>query len=179
MKTRLVASVALAAALLLGTTGCTLSAIQGSLEQYQPSDGTAADVGDIKVRNLLGLSEDGNDIALIMTIINSGESAASVNFQYENSSGEKTTITISVDGGSTVNVGSGEDAEEVILREAGATVGGLIPVYVQYGDEQGKQVQVPVLDGALSEYTPFLPTPLPSFTPTPTAVPSESPTPAP
>ena len=56
MKSRLVASVALAGALLLGTTGCTLGAVTGTLVHYQPSDGVAANVGDVKVRNLIGLS---------------------------------------------------------------------------------------------------------------------------
>ncbi len=177
MKTRLVASVALAGALLLGTSGCTLFAVQGTLVQYQPSDGVAANVGDVKVRNLVGLSDNGDDISLLMTIINAGDSAASVNFQYDNADGEKTTITIDVPAHSSVNVGSGGDGEEAILRNAGATVGGLIPIYVQSGKDSGKQVQVPVLDGASAEYSPLLPEPLPSVTPTATPTPTETPAP--
>lgn len=177
MKTRLVASVALAAALLVGTTGCTLLAVQGTQVQYQPSDGTAATLGDIKVRNIIGLSDNGDDVSLLMTIINQGDKSASVNFQYDDANGEKVTITIEVPANSSVNVGSGGDAEEAILREAGATVGGLVPVYVQHGTEPGKQVQVPVLDGATEAYADLLPGPLP--TPTPTPVPTESATPAP
>ena len=175
MKTRLVASVALATALLLGTSACTLSAIQGTLVHYEPSDGTAATVGDIKVRNLIGLSDNGDDISLLMTIVNGGNSAASVNFQYEDSNGEQSTITIEVPANSSVHVGSGGDADEAVLREVGATVGGLIPVYVQYGDHAGKQVQVPVLDGATEAYADLLPEPLPTATPTPTPTPTETP----
>jgi hypothetical protein len=178
VKTRLVASVALAGALLLGMSACTLSAVQGTLVQYEPSDGTAATVGDIKVRNLIGLSDNGDDISLLMTIVNGGDSSASVNFQYTDSSGEKVTITIDVPGNSSVHVGSGGDADEAILRDAGATVGGLIPVYVQYGDEPGEQVQVPVLDGATEAYADLLPQPLPTFTPTPTPTPTPTETPA-
>lgn len=177
MKSRLVASIALASALLLGTTGCTLSSVTGTLVPYQPSDGTAATVGDIKVRNLIGLSENGDDISLLMTIVNAGDSSASVNFQYDDESGDKSTITIVVPGNSSVNVGSGGDAEEAILREAGATIGGLIPVYIQYGDEAGKQVQVPVLDGATEAYADLIPGPLPIVEPT--QAPTETATPAP
>ena len=175
MKTRLVASVALAGALLLGTTACTLTAIQGTLVQYQPSDGVAATVGDIKVRNLIGLSDNGEDVSLLMTIVNAGDSAASVDFQYTDANGTKSTITIDVPANSSVNVGSGGDAAEGVLRDAGAVVGGLIAIYVQYGEYEGEQVQVPVLDGATVEYAPLLPKPLPTFTPTPTPTPTETP----
>ena len=178
MKTRLVASVALAGALLLGTTGCTLFAIQGTLVQYQPSDGVAATVGDIKVRNLIALSDNGDDVSLLMTIVNAGDSAASVDFQYTDASGTKTTITIDVPANSSVNVGSGGDAAVAVLRDAGAIVGSLIPIYVQYEGYEGKQVQVPVLDGATVEYAPLLPEPLPTFTQTPTPAPTETEVPA-
>lgn len=181
MNTRLVASVALAGALLLGTTGCTLAAETGTLVHYQPSDGVAANVGDIKVRNLMGLSDNGDDVSLVMSIINSGTLTATVNFQYENSSGEKQTLSVVVKPNSSVHVGGGDDEAVAILRDAGATVGGTIPIYVQYGEEQGQQVQVPVLDGQTEAYTDLLPAPLPSITATPTATPepTESATPAP
>jgi len=179
LKTRLVASVALAGALLLGTSGCTLGAVTGTLVHYQPSDGVAANVGDIKVRNLIGLSDNGDDVSLLMSIINSGDKSISVDFQYDDANGEKSTITVTVKAHSSLHVGSGDDSQLAVLREAGATVGGLIPIYVQYGDEQGEQVLVPVLDGETAEYADLLPSPLPTFTPTPTATPTESATPAP
>ena len=181
MKTRLVASVVLAGALLLGTSGCTLAATTGTLVAYQPSDGVAANVGDIKVRNLLGLSDNGEDVALVMSIINAGTLTATVNFQYEDSSGTKQTLTVVMKPNSSVHVGGSGDEVSAILRDAGATVGGTIPIYVQYGENQGQQVQVPVLDGQTEAYTDLLPAPLPSVTPTPTATPepTESATPAP
>lgn len=181
MKTRLVASVALAGALLLGTTGCTLAAETGTLVHYQPSDGVAANVGDVKVRNLMGLSDNGEDVSLVMSIINAGKLTATVTFQYEDSSGEKQNLSVVVKPNSSVHVGGADDEVTAILRDAGATVGGTIPIYVQYGDKQGQQVQVPVLDGQTAAYTDLLPAPLPSFTPTPTATPepTESATPTP
>ena len=172
MKTRLAASIVLASALVLGTSGCTLSAITGTLVHYQPSDGTAATVGNIKVRNLIGLSENGDDISLLMTIVNTGDNAISVNFQYDDANGEKSTITIAVPGDSSVQIGGGGDADEAILREAGATVGGLVPVYVQYGSQPGKLVQVPILDGATPAYADLIPGPLPTVEPTPAETPA-------
>jgi hypothetical protein len=35
--------------------------------------------------------------------------------------------------------------------------GSLLPLYVQYGNETGKKVLVPVLDGSISPYDEFLP----------------------
>jgi hypothetical protein len=167
VKTRLVASVALAAALLVGTSGCTLSAVQGTQVQYQPSDGAAANIGDLKLRNIIGLSENGDDVSLLLSVINSGDESASLSFQYTDANGEKVTITVEVPADSSLHIGSGGEAE-VILREAGVTIGGLIPVYVQYGTHPGKLVPVPVLDGETEAYADLLPGPAPTPTPTPT-----------
>jgi hypothetical protein len=179
VKSRLVASVALAGALLLGTTGCTLGAVTGTLVHYQPSDGVAANVGDVKVRNLLALSENGEDVSLVMSIINSGTSAAEVDFQYEDSSGTKATITVTVPGSSSLHIGGADDETTAVLRDAGVVIGSLVNVYIQYGSFEGQQVKVPVLDGSLKEYSTLLPEPLPTFTPTPTATPEVTETPAP
>lgn len=180
MKSRLVASAALAGALLLGTTGCTLFAVTGTLVHYQPSDGVAANVGDVKVRNLIGLSDNGDDVSLLMTIVNAGDSPAAVDFQYEDATGTKQTITVTVPARSSLAVGgNGDEDARAVLRDAGAIVGGLVDVYVQYGKNQGQLVKVPVLDGATEAYSTLIPEPLPTFTPTPTATPEVTETPAP
>jgi hypothetical protein len=167
VKARRAASIALAAALLIGTAGCTLTAVQGTQVHYQPSDGTAATIGDIDLRNVLGLSEDGKSVALVFTIINNGSSEQTINFQYENASGEKKTEKVVVDGDSSVGIG-GDGQDNMTLRGLDVQVGGLLPVFVQFGDEQGKQLQVPILDGELEAYSDLLPVPLPTFTPKPT-----------
>src|SRR6188768_1706705 len=100
VKARRAASIALAAALLIGTAGCTLTAVQGTQVPYQPSDGTAATIGDIDLRNVLGLSEDGKSVALILTVINHGSNEQTLNLQYENAAGEKKTQKVKVDGDS-------------------------------------------------------------------------------
>jgi hypothetical protein len=178
VKARRAASIALAAALLIGTAGCTLTAVQGTQVPYQPSDGTAATIGDIDLRNVLGLSDDGKSVALLLTVINNGSSEETINLQYETAEGKKTQ-KIKVDGDSSLGIG-GEDQESLTLRGLNVQVGGLLPIYVQYGDEQGKQLQVPILDGELEAYSNLLPRPLPTFTPRPTesATPEPTETPA-
>ena len=182
MKARLAASIALAAALLIGTSACTLVSINGTLKPYEPSDGAGAVVGDLKFRNVLGLSEDGTDVALVLTIVNEGRESQKVNFSFDDESGEEQTMTVTVSGNSSLNLGHSED-EQFVLRDVDATVGGLLPVYVIYGSEQGKQIQVPVLDGSSLEYNDLLPQPKPTIkptsTPTPVATPTSTETPTP
>jgi hypothetical protein len=173
VKARRAVSIALAASLLLATAGCSLFATQGTLVHYEPSDGTAADIGDIKLRNVMGLSDNGDDIALVMTLVNSGDSDVNVNVQYEDSTGEKVTLILGVKAQSSVHIGGGGGEGVAILRNAGATVGGLFPVYAQYGTEPGKQLQVPILDGSIAAYSTLIPSPEPTFTAAPTPVPTD------
>jgi hypothetical protein len=181
VKARRAASVALIGALLFGTSGCTLFAIQGTLVQYQPSDGTTETIGDVQVTNAIALSADGQDVSLLMTLINTGDAKATVNFQVDDASGARVTIPVIVAAHSSTSVGASDSPASAVFREVGVQVGSLLPVYVQYGDVQGKQMSVPVLDGSTAAYSTLLPTPLPSVTPTlvPTAVPEPTETPAP
>ena len=167
MKARRAASIALAGALLLGTSGCTLFAVQGTLVHYEPSDGVGTQVGDLKFRNIIGLSDDGKDVALVFTVINAGDNAKKLSVQFTDGDGDKQVVTLTVKGHESLGIGArGED--DLVLRGADTTVGGLLPVYLQYGDEPGQQVLVPVLDGSTAAYSDLLPSPLPSVTPTPT-----------
>jgi hypothetical protein len=94
--------------------------------------------------------------------------------QYE-SGGEKVNVTVEVPARSSVDVGFGENGQ-LFLPGIDTPPGGLLPVYFQYGDEQGRQVRVPVLDGALyPDYADLLPTPTPTPTPDPEDQPTEEP----
>ena len=153
MIARRAASVILAGALALGMSGCSFIATQATLIPYQPSDGVATHVGDVKVRNALGLSTDGTDVALVMSLINSGERTI-VNFQYTDADGVKQTESIYADKGTT-SIGNLED-DKFILSNVDVTVGSRIPVYVQTGSEPGEGMLVPIMDGTLPEYAPLV-----------------------
>ena len=58
MKSRLVASAALSALVLLGATGCTFITPQATEIQYNPADGVSADFGPLKVRDALVITDD-------------------------------------------------------------------------------------------------------------------------
>lgn len=176
MIARGAASIILAGALALGMSGCGFFAPQATLIQYAPSDGVEGDVGDIKVRNAVALSEDGTDASLIMTIINSGTSNADVNFQYVDAAGKTITATVSVAGNTNLSVGNTGEAQ-LVLSGLDVELGSLLPVYLQYGSEEGQELLVPVIPAEHSEYTGLTPTPLPTLSPTGTPGPTETPAP--
>ena len=155
---RAAASVVLAGALLVGTTGCTFIATQATLIQYDPSDGVGVDIGDVQVRNVIALiNEDGHAISLLVTMVNSGSDIANVSLQYH-SGGEKTTITKSVRANSVASYGNTPDDTQIIILNPGVEAGQLFPVYFQYGDHEGKQLLVPVMNADNNpEYADLLP----------------------
>lgn len=155
---RAAASVVLAGALLVGTTGCTFVATQATLIQYDPSDGVGVDVGNVQVRNAIALiNSDGRAVSLMITLVNSGTRTANVNLQYQ-SGGEKTTTTKSVNPGKVASYGTTTDDTQIIILNPGVKAGELFPVYIQYGDREGKELLVPVLNAdAHPEYADLLP----------------------
>ena len=164
MIARRAASAILIGGLLLATTGCSLFSEKATLIEYAPSDGVEADLGSIELRNVLAISDDGEDLNLVLTAINSSDNGIFVNFQFNDGEGEE---QLYVAGNSSKSIGQ-PDEESVILRGADTQVGGLFPVYAQYGEVPGTQMLVPVLDGSLGEYSTLVPV-------APTEEPTEAP----
>ena len=155
---RAAASVVLAGALLVGTTGCTFIAQQATLIQYDPSDGVGVEVGNVAVRNVVGLiNNDGHAISLMVTFVNTGSRSASMKIQYQ-SGGEKTTDTKQINANAVATYGTTPDETQIIILNPGVEAGGLLPVYFQYGDHEGKELLVPVLNADNhTEYKDLLP----------------------
>jgi hypothetical protein len=154
VRRRAVASVAVAALVLLGTTACNFVAPQATLEVYEPSDGTSTTVGDVKVANALIITEDGEEANLVAAFINRSDKQVKLKLQYESGS-DKVDETITLGAGETESLGRA--GSEAILRDIDAKPGDLFPIYLQYGDAEGKQLLVPVLDGTLPEYADLVP----------------------
>jgi hypothetical protein len=178
VRSRVAVSAILAAGVLLGSTGCAFFSPVATQLHYDPSDGTSTTVGDIKVRNAIAITDDGETVNLVMAVINSGDEPAEVRFQYGFEGSEPSDIDLGVmvplEPGETISFGNGDEAADIILTDAGVELGGLMPVFVQYGNETGKTMLVPVLDGSLPGYedlVPVLVEETPTATPTPTAAP--------
>lgn len=153
---RTAASVILASALLVGTSGCVFVTNKATLIQYDPSDGIGASVGDVKVRNALGIiGEDGKAISLMVTLVNSSDRGVKVSLQFE-SGGEKTTEARYVGAGEALSLGNEPGGEQLLILNPDVAAGELLPVYVQYGANEGVQMLVPVLD-ATGDYAELSP----------------------
>lgn len=159
---RVAASILLAGALVAGTSGCTFFATQATLIKYDPSDGIGANIGDLHVRNALALaSDDGKTLSLTMSIVNSGKNGADLTIQYQ-IAGVKTTESRFVDGNSVVTVGTTPTDSRILITNPDVKAGGLLPVYVQYGNFEGQQLLVPVLNADLPQYSDLKPTDAPT-----------------
>jgi len=161
VRSRVAVSAILAAGVLLGSSGCAFFSPVATQLHYDPSDGTSANVGDIKVRNALAITEDGETVNLVMAVINSGTTTAVVRFQYGFEGAEPTDsdldVIVPIEAGETISFGNGDESTDAILTDAGVELGGLMPVFVQYGDKTGKTMLVPVLDGSLPGYEDLVP----------------------
>jgi hypothetical protein len=168
VRARIAASVVLAAAMMLGATGCSLFVPLSTTKLYDSSDGVGATLGSIQVRNALVFTKDGEEASLLVSIINDGEQPADVNIQYEGSEG-KLTSTVRLDAGEAKTFGA-KGSKQLVLQGINTEPGALFPVYFQSGSDTGKQLVLPVLDASQKEYKGLLPSPTP--TPTPSASPS-------
>jgi hypothetical protein len=177
VRARVAASAVLAALLAVTLAGCNFFTPQATLKPYDASDGVSTVVGDVHISNALVLSEDGVSGNLLFTAVNNSRKSVDLTVQYD-SLGKRTDLTVEVAAGSSAQFGFGDDGQ-LFLTAIDTKPGALMPIYFQYGDEQGKQLMVPVLDGSLEQYSPFLPqTPTPTPTVSETPVPDPSATPA-
>lgn len=155
MRTRAVATIAVGALVLFGTTACNFVAPQATLQAYAPSDGTETTMGDVKVLNAILLTEDGEEANLIASVVNDSDSRVQLTLQYE-SGAEKIDTTLSVGAGEAESINP-IDGVEISLQNIDAKPGDMFPIYLQYGNAEGKQLLVPVLDGSFAEYKHLLP----------------------
>lgn len=154
-RTRIAASVVLAVSVALGTAGCNLVAPQATLMKYEPSDGVNGTTGKIDIRNAMLITKDGQKASLVVSLVNTDSEKHTLTVQYENASGAKQNLTIPVPP-DTVQA-TFDDTDPVTLTGLDVAPGSLYPLYFQYGDEPGTQLQVPVLTGDLDDYSDYLP----------------------
>jgi hypothetical protein len=152
VKARLAASAALALGIAIGGSGCAMITYQATTEQYDPSDGVSADIGALDLRNVLVVSDDGEDGNLVMSVTNTGDDDVTLGVQVDG--GE--TLEVDVDAGQTVSLGT-EEEEPLLLEGIDTEPGGLLPIYFQYSGAEGAEIRVPVLDGRLPEYEDLVP----------------------
>jgi hypothetical protein len=168
VKARTVAAAALIVGLALSTSACTFGAPQATLIHYDPSDGISANVGAIEFRNLLAISPDGTDANLVGVMINTSKSAQTVEFQYTRHADgvtEPVNDPVLIPAGAIVSFGN-PGVQQLVFRDADVMPGSLLTLFIQYDDQTGKKVRIPVLDGSEGPYTTLTPSPTPTPIPT-------------
>ncbi|MDK8173074.1 hypothetical protein QP735_11085 [Curtobacterium citreum] len=181
-------SVAVAATIALGATGCEFMSPAHTTEIKQITDGVNVTTGKLDIRNALFISDRGEDARFIGTVINTDESE-DITLSIELGGDTQTVVvpagsrrdlgtntpTVSSSEGSSAQEGSDSQGTEqtgakaVVFEGADARPGSLVKTYFSYSGAEGVSASVPVLTNAMEEYQSLAPSPSPTRTATPGA----------
>ncbi len=147
---RRTASVAAVALLAVGLTGCGAVNQQATSLHYAASDGIVFDVADVQVRNLLLVTNNKDEPArAIGSLINDTDQAASLELTVDGKS-----MKIKVPAKTSVKLE--DDENKTVFPSAGVQPGSDADATVKVGPNSVQET-VPVVNGALAEYRPYLP----------------------
>lgn len=159
-----------AAALGIGllTSGCGYINSQQTSEQYQQSDGIVADLGPLKLSNMLIVSAGEDQPGRVIGAVYNS-SSQDVKLTISGAEGSRTEVPVKAGSYTLLN----QSSDEAILSTSGGIPGSLVDVKVsEDGTNVSNTVKVPVVDATLPEYKEYLPagsTQSPSPTPSPSA----------
>ena len=145
-----VSAIAIASALLLGTTGCGFLGTVESLQQYTPSDGSQINLGDVKARNFVYLVGSTKNL-LVGSLVNSGLTDATVKINYVDASGK--TISQSFDLAAGQKLDLGYNDQPGIAMDVQAVAGSMISVYLETAESGSNELLVPALNGDKAEWS--------------------------
>ncbi len=155
-RNRLVASIAAAAVIAIGATGCSLDPrVHATTREYSAAEGiNVPGFGTVTVRNVVFIANDeGTEGNLIAAVINRGTTDASVDFKV----GEQTQ-SVEVPANTIVSLGVGDTVPLLFTLEGTATKPGAdTPVTVNIPGQDAETIPVPIVDGTLEYFAPFVP----------------------
>lgn len=159
MKTRRIASsLALAAAITLGATGCGFFVPQATTEPYAPSDGIDATVAGVEVRNLLLIADEaGENFNVVFTGVNTGDTPLDLRITFVSKSGSaEASADFVVEPGSTLFGEADGTVAPVLISLPDTIAGQTVTAFLQVPGGADVERDVPVLDGTLPEYSNFV-----------------------
>lgn len=159
MKSRLIASIALGVAVVLGTSGCAFISTQATTIDYSPSDGVnVPGSGPLKVRNaLIVAEEEGAEAGFVAAVVNDTNETHTLHIEFGEGAGAQKS-TVRVPANTVVSLGSVDsDTPPLLIDAVDGPPGAMVPVYFQSGEAEGVVFDVPVLDGGLDYYGDLLP----------------------
>ena len=157
MKIRIASSIALAAGLALGLSGCNLIAPQATTIPYAPSDGIDVDLDGAFVRNLLLIAdESGENFNVVFTGVNNGTEDVQVTINFIDQGSQQAAAEFTLEPGSTEFGNPEGDLPPTLVSLPDVMVGSTVDAYFQTPGGTEVQRDVPVLDGTLEEYADFV-----------------------
>ena len=151
MKVRIAISAILAIGLALGTSGCNLIQPQATTNFYNASDGISVNVGDIQLRNLILISDDGQTGSLLMSAINTTGNDVNLNLQFL-SKGEMVEGKLVVPSSQAATSWGAMAEDKIVFEGIDSEPGSMLEVYFQFGSADGVTALVPVLTTGQPEY---------------------------
>lgn len=153
MKIKLFATMSAAVIVVATLSGCSLSREIESLRPYAPSDGVQVDVESLKTRNLMFIRNEAGNAVLIGSFVNPSMQDIVGSIETTDASGSTLKFDFSVPAGGKFDLGyNGNPGIELTVSEI---PGAMRNVFIASGgDPVG--LLVPVLDGTLEEYRPFV-----------------------
>ncbi|KTR49153.1 hypothetical protein [Curtobacterium sp. TXMA1] len=176
-------SVAVAASIALGATGCEFMSPAHTTEIKQITDGVNVSTGSIDIRNALFISDQEDDARFVGTIVNTGSEDVTLSIEV---GGDTQTVVVPGNGRADLgsndpsasrnsggdsadgNTGQGSevaDPKAVLFDASDVVPGSLVKTYFSYSGAEGVSASVPVLTSALEEYQTLAPSTSPSATP--------------
>jgi hypothetical protein len=147
------AAVAIAASMLVGTTGCTFTSPIASQIDYAPADGSQADLETIKVRNFVYLT-NGTVSALAGSIVNPGLETKTLKISYTDAAlNEAKDVTFTVNPGQKLDIGF--NGGKALAINLGGKAGDIVTIKVTEGSSS-VDLNVPVLDDTFDFYKPII-----------------------
>jgi hypothetical protein len=153
LKIKKITALAAVALATVALSGCSLSREIASLDMYAPSDGVQLDIEQLKARNVMLIKGASGNAVLIGSFVNSGTESITATLQTEDANGEVVRVAFEVAPGKKFDLGY-NGTEGVVMPLAGVP-GSIHPVYLA-GSSDPIEMNVPILDGTLAEYRPFV-----------------------
>lgn len=156
MKSRVIASLALSAAVVLGATGCSMISPQATTIPYSAAEGVNVPhaSGPLAVRNAFIVANESGTLGnLVAAIVNDTDQDETLTIEIEGVSASK---TVDVPANSVVSLGS-EDTDPLLILGLNAKPGTDTPVFFQSGEGEGALVSAPILDGELPYLADLVP----------------------
>lgn len=153
MRNKKLITLAASLVTLLAVSGCSLNREVESLRPYAPSDGVQADVDSLKSRNLMFIRNEAGQAVLIGSFFNGSQNDLMGSVQTLDANGEEIRFEFTVEPGGKYDLGY--NGNPGLVLEISEPAGAMHSVFLS-GGEDPFGVLVPVMDGTLAEYQPFV-----------------------